>query len=89
MTLDNFIRLRNDSYYVSKEDSTFPEPLNERIYYKKNAQLGDTWQVNYGGAYPAVYTITDTFPAYTFDTLVTGKLLNENFGLVEWDYVCT
>ena len=76
------IRLRNDDFYVIKEDSTFPEPLNERIYYKKNAKLWDTWDVN-----QVVYTITDTFPAYTFDTLVTGKLLNENFGLVEWDYV--
>ncbi len=69
-----------------KEDSSFPEPLNERIYYKKNAQIGDTWQVNYGGTYPAIYTITDTIPAYIFDTLVTGKHLNENFGLVEWIY---
>ena len=86
---DRALRLTEENYFVMREDSTFPEPNNERKYYKKNAQLGDTWQVNYGGAYPAVYTITDTFPAYTFDTLVTGKLLNENFGLVEWDYVWT
>ncbi|MCH7724758.1 MAG: T9SS type A sorting domain-containing protein [Bacteroidetes bacterium] len=78
-----FIRLRNDDFYVVREDSTFPTPNNERIYYKKNARLGDTWQLG------ATYTITDTFPAYTFDTLVTGKLLNEDFGLVEWDYVWT
>ncbi|MCH7724759.1 MAG: T9SS type A sorting domain-containing protein [Bacteroidetes bacterium] len=78
------IRLRADNFYVIKEDSTFPVPLNEMIYYKKNAQLGDTWQLG-----SATYTITDTFPAFTFDTLVTGKLLNENFGLVEWDYVWT
>jgi hypothetical protein len=83
------IRLRDDDFYVVREDSTFPEPNNERIYYKKNAQLGDTWQVNLSGGGTAIYTITDTFPAYTFDTLVTGKLLNENLGLVEWDYVWT
>ena len=77
----NAIRLREDDFYVIKEDSLFHEPLNERIYYKKNAQLGDAWN--------DIYTITDTFPTYTFDTLVTGKLLNENFGLVEWDYVWT
>ena len=41
-------RLRTDDYYVIKEDSTFPEPLNERIYYKKNAELWDTWESNYG-----------------------------------------
>lgn len=86
---DRAIRLTEENYFVMREDSSFPEPLNERIYYKKNAQLGDTWQVNYGHTVPAIYTITDTFPAYTFDTLVTGKMLNENFGLVEWDYVWT
>ncbi|MFI5236568.1 MAG: T9SS type A sorting domain-containing protein [Ignavibacteriales bacterium] len=80
------LRLRDDNFYVMKEDSSFPEPLNERAYYKKNAQVGDTWQVNYGGTYPAIYTITDTIPAYILDTLVTGKHLNENFGLVEWIY---
>jgi len=86
---DRALRLTEENYFVMREDSTFPEPLNERIYYKKNAQLGDTWQVNYGHPVPAIYTITDTFPAYTFDTLVTGKLLNENFGLVEWEYIWT
>jgi hypothetical protein len=86
---DRALRLTEENYFVMREDSTFPEPLNERIYYKKNAKLGDSWQVNYGHPVPAIYTITDTFPAYTFDTLVTGKLLNENFGLVEWDYVWT
>ena len=81
---DRALRLTDKNYFVMREDSSFPEPLNERIYYKRNAQLGDTWESNYG-----IYTITDTFPAYTFDTLVTGKLLNENFVLVEWDYVWT
>jgi hypothetical protein len=82
------LRLRDDNFYVMKEDSSFPEPLNERIYYKRNAQVGDTWQVNYGsgGGGIATYTITDTIPAYILDTLVTGKHLNENFGLVEWIY---
>lgn len=80
------LRLRDDNFYVMKEDSAFPEPLNERIYYKKNAQVGDTWQVNYGSGGIAIYTITDTILAYIFDTLITGKILNENFGLVEWDY---
>lgn len=86
---DRALRLTGENYYVMKEDSSFPEPLNERIYYKKNALLGDTWQVNFPVGGTAVYTIIDTFPAYTFDTLVTGKMLNENFGLVEWDYVWT
>jgi hypothetical protein len=82
--VSGFVRLREDSFYVSNEDSTFPQPWNEYKYYKKKAQLGDSWIVNL-----ITYTITDTFPAYTFDTLVTGKMLNENLGLVEWDYVWT
>lgn len=86
-----FLRSREDSFYVSKEDSTLPEPNNELIYYKKDAQIGDTWQVDYGNGNGgiAIYTITDTLPAYIFDTLVTAKILNENFGLVEWDYIWT
>lgn len=86
-----FLRSREDSFYVSKEDSTLPEPNNELIYYKKDAQIGDTWQVDYGNGNGgiAIYTITDTLPAYIFDTLVTAKILNENFGLVEWDYMWT
>lgn len=86
---DRALRLTEENYYVMKEDSTFPEYLNERKYYKQNAQLGESWEVNFSGGIFAVYTVTDTFPAYTFDTLVTGKMLNENFGLVEWDYVWT
>lgn len=86
--VSGFVRVREDSFYVSKEDSSLPEPNNELIYYKKNAELGDTWLINYSWGL-GIYTITDSFPAVVFDTLVTGKLLNENFGLVEWDYVWT
>jgi hypothetical protein len=86
---DRALRITEDNYFVMKEDTTFPEPLDERKYYKKNAELGDSWEVLFSGGISAIYTVTDTFPAYTFDTLVTGKMLNENFGLVEWDYVWT
>jgi len=82
------IRLRDDDFFVIREDTTFPEPQNERKYYKDNARLGDSWQVNFSFGI-GIYTIIDTFPTFIFDTLVTGKLLNENFGLVEWDYVWT
>lgn len=82
--VSGFIRLREDSFYVSKEDSTFPEPLNEYKYYKKNTRLGDGWIVNF-----AVYTIIDTFLSVVFDSLVTVKMLNENLGLVEWNYLWT
>ena len=41
--LSRLIRLRTDDFYVIKKDSAFPEPLNEKMYYKKNAVPGDTW----------------------------------------------
>ncbi len=84
------IRLRSDDFYVIKEDSTYPEPLNERIYYKKNAVPGETWEVLIPGHLnTVVYTIYDTVSTNIFGTLVTGKLLNENFGSTHWNYVWT
>jgi len=82
------IRLRADDFYVIKEDSAFPEPFNEKKYYKKNAQTGETWVVMIPSR-PAVYTILGTVPTDIFDTTVTGKILKEDFGLSIWYYVWT
>lgn len=88
--ISGLIRLRSDGYYVSKQDSAFPEPLNEWRYYKKNANVGDIWQVNYGGAAPVTYFVTDSIPAYIFDTVVTAKIVREDFGISDpWDYTWT
>ncbi len=84
------IRLTSDGYFVSKQDSTLPEPLNEYKYYKKNAKVGNFWQVNYGGGAPVTYLVTDSLPAYIFDTVVTAKIVREDFGISDpWDYVWT
>jgi hypothetical protein len=88
--ISGLIRLRSDGYYVSKQDSAFPEPLNEWRYYKRNAIVGDIWQVNYGGAAPVTYFVTDSIPAYIFDTVVTAKIVREDFGISDpWDYTWT
>jgi hypothetical protein len=84
------IRLRTDDFYVIKEDSAFPEPLNEKMYYKKNAMPGDTWEVMIPGLHvPAVYTILGTVPTNFFDTTVTGKILKEDFESTYWNYIWT
>lgn len=88
--ISGLIRLRNDAYYVSKQDSAFPEPFDEYRYYKKNANVGDMWQVNYGGGAPVTYIVTDSIPAYIFDTVVTAKIVREDFGISDpWDYTWT
>lgn len=89
---DRALRLTEENYFVMKEDSSFPEPFNERKYYKKNAQVGDTWQVNYGsgGGGIATYTIIDSGPAYIFNTVVTANILRVDFGISDpWDHTWT
>ena len=82
------IRLRADDFYVIKEDSAFPEPFNEKKYYKKNAQPGETWEIMIPGR-PIFYTILGTTQTDIFDTTVTGKILKEDFGLEHWNYIWT
>ncbi len=85
-----YLRLRSDNSYVIKEDSTFPGQNNEKIFYKKNAVLGQSWQVVIPGIFDTViYTITDTFFINVFGTQVIGKTLNEDFGFSNWDYIWT
>jgi len=84
------IRLRADDFYVIKEDSAFPEPFNEKKYYKKNAQPGETWEVVIPGLHlPVVYTILGVVPTNIFDTTVTGKILKEDFDFTYWNYIWT
>ena len=47
------IRLREDDFYVIKVDSSSHDSLNERRYYKRNAQLGDACLVGAGGLFGA------------------------------------
>jgi len=89
--LHTYVRLREDGYYVRRKDSSYNEPNNEQIYYKKNAKVGDGWtQLMYGGdtiTYTSV--VTDTFPAYIFDTVVVGKNVYIDLGLNIFNQVWT
>lgn len=68
-----YLRLRDDGYFVQRLDSnSINEPNNEQIFYKKNAVVGDSWTNTFDTtSYTSV--VTDTFPAYIFDTVVVGK----------------
>jgi len=89
---DRALRLTEENFFVMKEDSSFPEPFSERKYYKKNGIIGDTWQVNFGngGGGVATYTIIDSGLAYRFDTVVTAKIVRQDFGISDpWDHTWT
>jgi hypothetical protein len=81
-----YLRLNNEGYYVTYEDTSYPAPNNERLYYKKNAVKGDTWIVpRYGLSF--VYTVLDTVRQSVFGQEVTVKYLEIDSGLIllyEW-----
>jgi len=84
-------RLREDGYYVMRQDTSFPEINHEQIYYKKNAQPGDQWQ-QADKYYIAIndttiirdtlyFTLLDTAEVHFWDKTRTIKLLNiRNYG---------
>lgn len=85
------VRLSEDGYYVLRRDSTYNEPNHEEIYYKKNAQLGESWTQLMFGSNSVTYTsiVTDTFNLNIFDTLVVGKVVRKDLGLVLLDELWT
>lgn len=84
ISFPQYVRLREDDYFVLRRDSTYNEPNHEEIYYKKNAMLGDSWTQLMFGDSTFTYTsvVTDTFLLNIFDTLVTGKVIRKDLGLV-------
>jgi len=78
-----YVRLREDGYYVLRRDSTYNEPNHEEIYYKKDAQLGNNWTQHLITNDTLYYTsvVTDTFRLNIFDTVVTGKVVHKDLGL--------
>lgn len=80
----HYLRLREDDYFVLRRDSTYNEPNHEEIYYKKNVMYGDSWTQLMFGDSTFTYTsiVTDTFLLNIFDTLVTGKVIRKDLGLV-------
>lgn len=87
----HYLRLREDDYFVLRRDSTYNEPNHEEIYYKKNAQLDDSWTQLMFGDSVFTYTsiVTDTFLLNIFNTLITGKVVRKDLGLVLLDELWT
>lgn len=83
-------RLRNDGYYVMRSDTSYPEPIHEAIYYKKNARIGDQWKHISGTIAidettivrdTIYYSVIDTALVNFFNSNITVKLLNiRNYG---------
>lgn len=62
---EHYVRLRLDDYYVIRLDTSYPAPNHEKLYWKKNAIVGDTWE-NYAPDFPLVYSVLDSFVVPVF-----------------------
>ncbi len=76
-----FMRLTDSNYYAVRLDTSYPAPNHEKLYYKKNAVLGDTWE-NPGEFFPMVYTIVDTQRINVFGQMVTVKRMDIDASLL-------
>lgn len=78
---DGYSRLREDDFYASRRDTSYPAPNHEKIYWKKNALLGDTWE-NYAPDFPLVYTILEIYTGNVFGIPTVIKHLQIDGSLV-------
>lgn len=67
-----YIRLNEDSFYVWWNEPN-PGTVYEEPYYKKNAQLGETWVIPFDTT--ASVTVIDIFPSAVFGVSVNMKIL--------------
>ncbi len=83
---DVYVRLRDDSYYVQRMPDSYNAPNHERIYYKKGAQIGDTWvQPDVGGVTDTLRTdVIDTQQVFVYDKWVTFRLLHTHYIVLEY-----
>lgn len=79
-----YSRLREDGYYAIRLDTSYPAPNHEKIYWKKNAVIGDTWE-NPMPTFPLVYTVLDIFIAPVFGGNYAVKHLEIDGSLVLFD----
>lgn len=79
-----YSRLREDGYYAIRLDTSYPTPNHEKLYWEKNAIIGDSWE-NYAPDFPLVYTVLDTFVAPIFGGNRTLKHLEIDGSLVLFD----
>jgi hypothetical protein len=77
-----YIRLNADSFYVWRNEPN-PDSVYEEPYYKKNAQLGETW--THPTDSTSSVTVIDTFPSNVFGISVTMKILKYTVPLNEID----
>lgn len=75
------VRLRDDGFYAVRLDTSYPAPNHEKLYYKKNAVVGDTWK-NPTEYFPMVYTIVDTLIQNIFGRPETVKYLDIDGSIV-------
>ena len=76
-----YSRLREDGYYAIRLDTSYPAPNHEKIYWKKDAIVGDTWE-NYMPYFPLVYSVLETFIAPVFGSPRTVKYLEIDGSIV-------
>ena len=81
---EHYVRLKTDGYYAVRLDTSYPAPNNEKLYWKKNAVIGDTWE-NPMPTFPLVYTVLDTFIAPVFGGNYAVKHLEIDGSLVLFD----
>ena len=80
----HFVRLKSDGYYVVRLDTSYPAPNHEKLYWKKDAIVGDTWE-NYMPYFPLVYSVLETFIAPVFGNNRTVKYLEIDGSIVLFD----
>lgn len=78
---EHYIRLRPDGYYVIRLDTSYPATNHEKLYWKKDAIVGDTWE-NYMPYFPLVYSILETFIAPVFGSNRSVKYLEIDGSIV-------
>ena len=76
-----YSRLKEDGYYAVRLDTSYPAPNHEKLYWKKDAIVGDTWE-NYMPYFPLVYTVLETFIAPVFGSPRTVKYLEIDGSIV-------
>ena len=81
---DGYSRLREDDFYASRIDTSYPAPNHELLYYKKDAIMGDTWTIPepYYPSFDRVYKIEDTFVVNVFGEATTIKFMTIDSGLL-------
>jgi hypothetical protein len=79
-----YSRLREDGYFAIRLDTSYPASNHEKLYWKKNTIIGDSWE-NYAPDFPLVYTVLDTFVATVFGGNCTIKHLEIDGSLVLFD----